>query len=128
MLRVVGEVILLIAEVEPGMGELVNEQWGGRRYETVVAVNNSRTANAPPADLRNRVRGRADGKEVKHHRLAVCVPAQVVEAGLRPPGQSECIAAVQCPRPVDTVVQRGRITANLLIVEEVGSTGECSGY
>jgi hypothetical protein len=55
-------------------------------------------------------------------------PAQVVEAGLWTPGQSECIAAVQCPRPVNTVVQGGRITANLLFVGEVGSAGECSGY
>src|SRR5215469_6194334 len=66
------------------------------------------------------MRGRADGKQVDHHKLAVVAPAPGDEAGVGEPPHGEGLAVVEHPGPVDALVEllRERLDAR---VGKVGS-------
>src|SRR5204863_1318109 len=104
--------ILLPAEVEPRVRELVDEQ---RRVlqERPPRVRHRRlTFPCPPCVRRQRVRARPQCEQVQDRVLAEAVPPRRQELPLRPalrlPPHRQCLAAGEHPRPIHPLVQLRR--------------------
>ena len=123
--KVIRELILLSAEVEPGMRVLVDEQRRGRGDEFIILVNQLWPAKAAPALGRDRMRGRADRQQIEHHQFAIRIPSQWTEAKFRLPFEGEGVSAVQCPWPVNAPVNPRRRAANRGVAE-IGAAGQYS--
>src|ERR1700732_3274376 len=70
-----------------------------------------------PRFARNRMRRRTNGQQVNHHEFAIMVPASTQEAAAWLPSHGEGFAAIEHPRPIDTLVDRGCEILNLGIIE-----------
>src|SRR5947209_8779870 len=110
-MEVVGVGVLLIAEVEPCVRVLVNEQRSVEiRDVSQTLVCEGWTSEYVPGGGCDWIRGRADRQKVEHHQFAVSIPARRDEAVLGRPSHREGWSAVQHPRPVNAVVNlRGEV-------------------
>ena len=110
VLEVIRVIIVLVAEIEPGVGKLMYEQWRRRRNVLSASINHFRSPHSIPAFRRNGVGWRSDGEQIQHHGFAIRIPSQPAKAMLGLPVESESIAAVERPRPLNPVENCGRVT------------------
>ena len=121
--EVVGVGVALAGEVEPGVGELVDEEGISSADVGVRAEGHWGARKGAPGLGGDGMGGRTDGEEVEHHQFGVVVPACGDEAGLGTPAHGEGLAAVEHPWPVDAVVELCGEVGDSGVVE-VGACGE----
>ena len=121
--EVVGVGVAAVCEVEPRVRELMDEERVVAADVGVGAELDLWAGEVVPVVRRDWMCWRADGKEVKHHQLAVVIPSGVDETYIRTPGFGECVAHVQHPGPFDAIVELRGETGDLGIIE-VGATGK----
>src|SRR3982074_581184 len=80
-----------------------------------------RTRPCLPRLTGNRMRWRTNAEKVNHHELAIMFPARVQETAARFPSHGERFAAIEHPRPIDALVDRGCEILNLGIIEMLAS-------
>src|ERR1700686_2456052 len=81
----------------------------------------SRTRPRLPRFAWNRMRRRTHGKQVNHHKLAIMFPARAQEDAARLPSHGERFAAIEHPRPIHALVDRGCEILDLGIIEMLAS-------
>src|ERR1700675_747134 len=74
-----------------------------------------------PRFARNRMRRRANGKQVNHHELSIMFPPRTQETAFRLPSHGERFAAIEHPRPIHALVDCGCEILNLGIIEMLAS-------
>ena len=121
--EVVGVGVALAGEVEPGVGELVDEEGIFAADVGVRAEGHGGAREGAPGVGRDGMGRRTDGEEIEHHQFGVVVPASGDEAGFGTPAHGEGFAAVEHPGPVDAVVELRGEVGDFGIVE-VGACGE----
>jgi len=125
--EVISEGVALVAEVEPGVAVLVDEERSAVADVVEAGVISVGAVEHVPRGGRDGVGGRADGEEVEHHELGVGDPVVGEEAGLGLPAHAESAGASEHPSEVDAVVEGGGEFADLRLdagAGEVGASGE----
>src|ERR1017187_2879646 len=121
--EVVGVAVAFVAEVEPGVAVLMDEEGIGGTDVVEPREMDDRPRPRVPAGRIDGMRGRTDGKQVEHHVLAIMVPPCWDELPISHTHRKHLVA-VEHPGPVDAFVDRGGKADDLGIVMEVSPSGE----
>ena len=123
--EVIGVIVALVAEIEPGVRVLMGEDRVVAADIGEVLVMNDGAGPVFPVFAGYGMRGRADGQQIDHHEFAEVGPSRIEKAATRVPSHRECFAAVQHPRPVDAFVNLRGERLDFRIVEVCARGENC---
>ena len=99
-MKIIGERVSAVAEIEPRVRVLVHEQRSARIDEKDPLILAHRTGEGPPARSRYRMLLRPDGEQVHRDHFRIRVPPVLQESVLRSPAMGKRLAPVQHPFPI----------------------------
>ncbi len=119
--EVVGIGIAFVAKIEPRLRELMGKQ--GIVAGNVLELLRLHGGTLPglPRLAGNGMRRRPESEQVDHHEFAIMVPARAQKTASRVPSHGEGCAAIEHPRPIDTLVDCGCEILDLGIIEMLAS-------